>query len=68
MCHVCHESYARIQVRNLNTFPMCVQCLREGTNHIFLAKNHMDQGTQPHVLEFITQYEDMLTTRASQIL
>ena len=68
MCHVYQESYIGIQVRNTNTCPMCVRCLREGTNHRFLAKNHMDQGTQPHVLEFLTQYEDMLIARASRIL
>ena len=68
MCHVYHESYARIQVCIINTGPMCVRCLRERTNHIFSAKNHIDQGTQPYVLEFLTQYEDMLTVHASRIL
>ena len=68
MCHVCHESHDGIQVCIINTGPMCVWCLRERTNHRFSAKNHIDQGTQPYVLEFLTQYEDMLIVRASQIL
>ena len=68
MCHVYHESYVGIQVRNTNKGPMCVRSLRDRTNHRFSAKNHIDQGTQPYVLEFLTQYEDMLIVRASQIL
>ena len=68
MCHVCLESYAGIQVRNKSTCPMCVQCLQERSNHRFSAMNHMDPGTQPHVLEDLTQVEEMLIARASPIL
>ena len=68
MCHVCHESYVGIQVHNLNTCPMCVRCLRVGTNHRFSAMNHMDPRTQPRVLEDITQVEEMLIAHASPIL
>ena len=68
MCHVCLESYAGIQVRNTSTGPMCMRCLREGSNHIFSATNHIDPGTQPHVLEDLTQVEEMLIACASTIL
>ena len=68
MCHVCLESYAGLQVRNTSIGPMCVQCLREGSNHIFLATNHMDPGTQPHILEDLTQVEEMLIAHESPIL
>ena len=68
MCHVCHESYVGIQVRNTNTGPMCVRCLKDRTNHRFSARNHMDPGSQPHVLEVLTQVEDMLTAHAIPIL
>ena len=68
MCHVFLESYAGIQVRNTSTGPMCMRCLREGSNHIFSATNHIDPGTQPHVLEDLTQVEEMLIACASPIL
>ena len=68
MCDLYHESYARIQVCDINTYPMCVWSIREGTNHIFLARNHMDRGFQPHVLKVITQVEDMVITQTSPIL
>ena len=68
MCHVCHESYARIQVRNTNIGPMCMRCLQEGSNHRFLATNHMDPGNQPHVPQYLTQVEEMLIACASPIL
>ena len=68
MCHVCQESYAGIQVCNSSTCPMCVRCLREGSNHRFSTRNHMDLGTQPHVLEDLTQIEEMLIACASPIL
>ena len=47
---------------------MCIRCRREGTNHIFLARNRMDPGTQPHVLAILTQVEEMLIAHASPIL
>ena len=68
MCHVCLDSYVGIQVHNTSIGPMCVQCLREGSNHIFSATNHMDPGTQPHILEYLTQVEEMLIACASPIL
>ena len=68
MCHVYLESYARIQVHNTSIGPMCMRCLREGSNHRFSATNHMDPGIQPHVLEDLTQVEEMFIARASPIL
>ncbi len=53
---------------NTNTGPMCMRCRREGTNHRFSARNHMDPGTQPYVLAVLTQVEEMLIARASPIL
>ena len=47
---------------------MCVRYLREGTNHRMPRRNHMDPGTQPHVLEALTQVEDMLIVRVGPIL
>ena len=35
-------------------YPMCMQYLREGSNHRFSAANHMDPGFQPHVLQDLT--------------
>ena len=68
ICHVCLESYVGIQVRNTSTGPMCMRFLREGSNHIFSATNHIDPGTQPHVLEDLTQVEEMLIACGSPIL
>ena len=68
LCHPRQGSYAGIQVCNSSTGPMCMQCLREGPNHRFLARNHMDPGDQPHVVEDLTQVEEMLIARASPIL
>ena len=68
MCHVCLESYVGIQVCNTSTGPMCMRCLREESNHRFSATNHMDLRNQPHVLEDLTQVEEMLIARASPIL
>jgi len=67
-CHVCQESYAGVQIRNTSTGPMCLRCLREGSNHIFSVANHMDPGFQPRVLQDLTQVEEMLIARASPIL
>ena len=67
MCYFYHESHVGIQVRNTNTGPLCVRCLREGTNHRIPGRNHMDPGTQPHVLEVLTQVEDMLIVCVSPI-
>ena len=47
---------------------MCIRCRREGTNHIFSYGNHMDPGTQPHILGVLTEVEDMLIAHASLIL
>ena len=68
MCHVCQESYAGVHIRNTSTGPMCLQCLREGSNHKFSTANHMDPGFQPRVLQDLTQVEEMLIARASPIL
>ena len=68
MCHVFQESYGGVHIRNKSTGPMCLRCLREGSNHIFLVTNHMDPGFQPRVLQDLTQVEEMLIARASQIL
>ena len=68
MCHVFLELYVGIQACNSSKGPMCVQCPREGSNHRFLARNHMDPGTQPNVLEDLTEVEEMLIARASPIL
>ena len=68
MCHFYHESHVGIQVRNTNMGPICVRFLREGTNHRIPGRNHMDPGTQPHVLEVLTQVEDMLIVCVSPIL
>ena len=68
MCHFYHESHVGIQVRNTNIGPMCVICLREGTNHRIQGRNHMDRGFQPHVLKVLTQVEDMVITQTSPIL
>ena len=57
-CHVCQESYAGVQIRNTSTGPMCLRCLREGSNHRFSATNHMDLGFQPRVLQDLTQVEE----------
>ena len=68
MCHVCQESYVGVHIRNTSIGPMCLQCLREGSNHRFSVANHMDPGFQPHVLQDLTQVEEMLIARASPIL
>ena len=68
MCHFYHESHVGIQVRNTSIGPMCVICLREGTNHRIPGRNHMDPRNQPHALEVLTQVEDMLIARASPTL
>ena len=54
MCHVCQESYAGVHIRNTSTGPMCLRCLREGSNHRFSAASHMDPGFQPRLLQDIT--------------
>jgi hypothetical protein len=66
MCHVCDESYVRIQVFNIG--PKCMRCRREGTYHRFSAQNHMDPGSQPRVLEVLTQVKEILIARAIPIL
>ena len=68
MCDLYHESYARIQVHDTNTYQMCFWSIREGTNYMFSSRNHLDQGFQPHVLEVLTQVEDMLIAQTSPIL
>ena len=67
-CHVCHESYVGIQVFRTNTGPMCMHCRREGTNHKFSTRNHMDLGTQPDVLRVLTEVEEMFIAHAIPIL
>ena len=68
MCHVFQESYAGVHIHNTSTGPMCLRCLREGSNHRLSVANHMDQGFQPCVLQDLTQVEEMLIARASPIL
>ena len=68
MCHVCQESYVRIQVFKTNTNTVCIWCKRERTNQRFSVGNHIDPRTQPHVLGVLTQVEEMLIACASPIL
>ena len=68
ICHVCEESYSRIQVHTTNIGTMCMRCKREGSHHRFSADNHMNLGEQPNVLADLRQVEEMLIARASPIL
>ena len=45
-----------------------MKCNREGSHHRFSADNHMNPGEKPNVLAELTQVEEMLVARASQIL
>lgn len=68
MCHVCEESYPRIQVVTTKTGPMCTRCKKEGNKHRFSSQNHKNPGLQPLIIGSLTQVEEMLIARASPIL
>jgi hypothetical protein len=60
MCHICHESYPRINVCKGFEGPIFHRCKQERGSHHFSRWNNMDPGEQPQVLLVLTQVEEII--------